>query len=85
MSKTLHSNGHNALIKALIEARKALGLSQADLATRLRCHQSFVARIETGQRRIDVVELILLARALEVNPSRFIEAASKATLRNARI
>ena len=53
MSKTLHSQGQETLIAALVAARKASGLTQTDLAVRLRCHQSLIARIESGQRRID--------------------------------
>jgi len=64
LAKTIRSKGHEALCQALIEARKSAGLTQAELADRLRCHQSFVARIESGERRIDVVELIVLTRAL---------------------
>ena len=66
MAKTIHSNGHEALRQALIRARKDGGLTQADLASRLHCHQSMVARIESGERRIDVVELVVLARALGI-------------------
>lgn len=64
MARTIRSPGHEALCQALIDARKTAGLTQADLAARLRCHQSFVARVESGQRRIDVVELVVLVRAL---------------------
>ncbi|NJM82906.1 MAG: helix-turn-helix transcriptional regulator [Tabrizicola sp.] len=64
MARTIRSPGHEALCQALIDARKAAGLTQAELAARLQCHQSFVARVESGQRRIDVVELVVLARAL---------------------
>ncbi len=64
MTKSLRSEGHIALINALVQARKDKGLSQAELAGILKCHQSFVARIESGQRRIDVPELVILARAL---------------------
>ncbi|NSX54124.1 helix-turn-helix domain-containing protein [Parasulfitobacter algicola] len=66
MAKTIRSKGHETLCQALIEARKSAGLTQAELADRLRCHQSFVARIESGERRIDVVELIVLTRALGI-------------------
>lgn len=63
MTRTIRSSGHEALREALIAARKEAGLTQAELAKKLKCHQSFVARIESGERRIDVVELIVLARA----------------------
>ena len=64
MAKTLRSNGHIALCAAMVEARKIAGLGQMTLALRLRCQQSLVARIESGQRRIDVVEFIVLSRAM---------------------
>ena len=64
MTKTIRSSGHMALCDALIAARKSAGLTQAQLADRLECHQSFVARVESGQRRIDVVELVVICRAI---------------------
>ena len=67
MAKTIHSEGHEALCAELIRIRQAKGLTQADLASELSYHQSMIARIESGQRRIDVVELIVLARALGVS------------------
>jgi transcriptional regulator with XRE-family HTH domain len=78
LTKTLHTSGHLALIEALISARKSQKLSQAVLAERLRCHQSFVARIESGQRRIDVPELVIIARALDVPAEHFFDAVIKA-------
>lgn len=44
----------------------------------MKCHQSFVARIESGQRRIDVPELVIIARALDVPAEHFFDAAIKA-------
>lgn len=79
MAKTIRSKGHEALCKALIAARKTAGLTQADLAVRLRCHQSFVARVESGERRIDVIELIVLARALKADAEQLLDAAEIAT------
>lgn len=64
MSRTIHSSGQQALCQKLISARQAAGLTQSDLAKKLRCHQSLIARIESGERRIDVVELIVLTRAI---------------------
>ena len=85
MAKTIRSPGHEALREALIAARKAAGLTQADLAKRLSCHQSFVARIESGERRIDVVELIVLARAIGTDAADFLKVADKGTALDHRI
>lgn len=85
MAKTIRSSGHEALRDALIAARKNAALTQAELADRLRCHQSFVARVESGERRIDVIELIVLARALEVDAAEFLSAAEAATEPDHRI
>ncbi|NSY38132.1 helix-turn-helix transcriptional regulator [Leisingera sp. ANG59] len=64
MSNTIHSKGQQVLCQVLVDARKAAGLSQVELAKKLNCQQSMVARIESEQRRIDVVELIVIARAI---------------------
>jgi transcriptional regulator with XRE-family HTH domain len=63
--KTLGSTRHRVLIAALIERREALDLTQADVAGKLGEYQSFVARYESGQRRIDVIELLRLAEILK--------------------
>jgi ribosome-binding protein aMBF1 (putative translation factor) len=52
----------------LVDARIKAGLGQENLADRLKCHQSLVARLESGERRIDVVELVVLARAIGFDP-----------------
>jgi transcriptional regulator with XRE-family HTH domain len=52
-------------LSALIaEERKKAGLTQALVAKRLGRHQSFIASVESGQRRIDVIELIEFAAAI---------------------
>ncbi|MCA0256140.1 MAG: helix-turn-helix transcriptional regulator [Proteobacteria bacterium] len=55
---------HKALIALLIEKREAAGLTQSDLAAKLNEYQSFVARLESGQRRVDVVEFLELSDLL---------------------
>jgi transcriptional regulator with XRE-family HTH domain len=66
--KTLRSRRHRALCATLLSARKAAKLSQAELASRLKTSQTSIARIESGERRIDVVEFIDLARVLKIDP-----------------
>jgi len=52
-----------------VEARKSAGLSQHELARRLKRSQSFIAKLEVGERRVDVVEFIEIARALGKQPT----------------
>lgn len=77
MAKTLGSKRHKALVDLLIEQREAAGMTQADLAARLREYQSFVARLESGQRRIDVVEFLDLAEILGFDPAKAISSLKK--------
>lgn len=85
MAKTIRSSGHEALCRALIDARQAAGLTQTELAQRLRCHQSLVARIESGERRIDVVELVVLSRALGADASEVLRQVEVGTEPDHRI
>jgi transcriptional regulator with XRE-family HTH domain len=68
MSQTLGSSRHEALRALIVEKRKKAGLTQAQVAKRLRRYQSFVATVEGGQRRIDVVEFLDLAEAIGFDP-----------------
>ena len=85
MAKTIRSKGQAALCQALVDARKNAGLGQDDLADRLKCHQSLVARIESGQRRVDVVELVVLARAIGFDPFEVLAIVEAATEPDHRI
>jgi transcriptional regulator with XRE-family HTH domain len=68
--KTLRSRQHRALCAALIEARMNAELTQRDLAARLKRAHSYVAKIENGERRLDVIEFIEIARALGMDPNK---------------
>jgi transcriptional regulator with XRE-family HTH domain len=62
------SDAYSAVVAVLVEARKTAGLSQRDLAERLRKPRSYISKIETKERRVDVSEFIELAEALDVRP-----------------
>jgi len=85
VANTIRSKGQEALCQALVDARKNAGLGQDDLADRLKCHQSLVARIESGERRIDVVELVVLARAIGFDPFEVLAIVEAATEPDHRI
>lgn len=77
MEKTLTSRSHAKLVRMLIDKREAAGITQTELARRLGEYQSFVARLESGQRRIDVIEFIELSQVLEFDVSNFIEELTR--------
>ena len=56
------SSGYSAIIKSVVAMREEAGLTQRELAARIGREQSFIARIETRQRRIDLVEFCWWAR-----------------------
>lgn len=62
--KTLGSKRQEFLVALIRNRREAAGLTQTDVAKALGEHQSFIARIESGQRRIDVIEYITLSEVI---------------------
>ncbi len=62
MRKTTHTAAYRRLLEALRTARHAAGLNQVDVARKLKRPQSFVSKIESGERRVDVIELAELCR-----------------------
>lgn len=68
MQKTLRSPRHVRLVQLIVDRRKEAGMSQADLAKAINRYQSVVAAIESGGRRIDVVEFLDLAETIGFDP-----------------
>ena len=57
MKKTIYSEDHKYIVVRLKQARKDANLDQLEVAKRLGKTQSFVSKIESGQRRIDLVQI----------------------------
>jgi transcriptional regulator with XRE-family HTH domain len=68
MVASMHTAAADALRGAVVELRKRSGQTQRELAAALGREQSYVGRIETGQRRIDLIEWITICRACSVDP-----------------
>ena len=68
MKKTVHSEAYKKSLSELKESRRKNGLTQQDVAKRLGRPQSFVAKYERGERRLDVLEFIAVARVLDLDP-----------------
>ena len=56
----------------LIKTRKKKGITQSELGVRIHKPQNFISKCESGERRLDVVELCTILHALGVKPSKFI-------------
>ena len=61
MEKTIYSKNHKYLVGQLKKARKEAGLDQREVGRLLGKSQSYVSKVESGQRRVDVVQLKKLA------------------------
>lgn len=72
MTKSLYSNDHKHLVEQLKKARKEVGMDQKDVAKALGKTQSYISKIEAGQRRVDVIQLKELARIYKKSISFFI-------------
>ena len=72
MPKSAFSRKHEQFRRLLADARQAAGLTQVALAKRLGRPQSFVSKFERGERRLDVIEFLDVARALRVDPATII-------------
>jgi len=70
MPKSIRSPRHQRLLEILIEERKRADLTQAVLAERLGRPQSYVAKYENGERRLDVVEFIELIEVIGAEPKK---------------
>jgi len=77
MPKTLRSPRHKFLQEKLVQLRKENGLTQVQLAEKLGKPQSFVAKYEVGERRLDVVEFIDVVEAIGSDPIELFELLTK--------
>lgn len=78
MEKSIHSVGYAVLLKVLREERERAGLTQVQLARKIRETQTFVSKCERGERRIDVIELRTFCRAFGLSLKQFVSALERA-------
>jgi transcriptional regulator with XRE-family HTH domain len=79
MARPLDLRRHEALRAFLVERRKKAGLRQIDLAKRLHRSQSYITEIESGQKRVGLLELMDLAEAIGFDAEEAIEHIAKLT------
>lgn len=67
-NKSLRTKAHRSLLAVLVASRREAGLTQRQLADRLGKPSSYISKIELGERRLDLVEFVGIARALKLEP-----------------
>lgn len=72
MEKSTFTHEYAALCRLLRETRERAGLTQVELAEKIGETQSYVSKVERGERRLDVVQLQAFCQALKVPLSSFI-------------
>jgi transcriptional regulator with XRE-family HTH domain len=77
MKKSIHTTEYAHLRAALRQARENAGFSQRDLASRLKVPHSWVAKVENGERRLDLVEFCWFMSACGVEPAAEFEKLSQ--------
>ena len=73
MAKSVFTRTYTDFRRRLVRARKRAGLTQVQLARRLSRPQSFVSKIERGERRVDLIEFHELAQAIGFDPVTFLK------------
>lgn len=73
MKKTIHSKEHRILISLLREIREDKSLTQSQLAELIGSDQTFISKIENSERRIDLIELRVICKALNQPFLEFVE------------
>src|SRR5258706_7352900 len=74
MQKSTHTAEYSALCDQLVSMRNLAGLTQRELASILQVGHSWVAKVESGERRIDLIEFAWFCDACRINP---VEGATK--------
>lgn len=80
MAKSLHTQEWNQLLDELIAVRVSSGVTQIQLGDLIGRTQSFVSKVERGERSLDVIEFCEWVNNLGVRPSAFLEKLEKTVL-----
>lgn len=78
MRRSIHSTPYVVLREQLANARIAAALTQEELAAKLGRPQSYIAKYETGDRRLDVVEFLEVCASIGIEPANVLDAVQEA-------
>ena len=81
MDKTIHSHLYHQVIGRLRSKREMGGVTQAQLAELLKVNQAFISKVETCERRLDIIELHHICQVLNISFVDFISEVDRDILR----
>jgi ribosome-binding protein aMBF1 (putative translation factor) len=70
---SLHDEAYAQFVQALVKKRVKAGMSQQTLADALGWNQSIIAKIESVQRRLDIIELIKISDVVGFDPAKLVK------------
>ena len=73
MDKSIYTREYGVALRLLKQVREEAGITQVELAKKLGQSQSFVSKVERGDRRLDIVQLRTLCRVLGTSLPAFVE------------
>ena len=73
MEKSIHRSQYHAMISLVRKKRESINVTQVQLAYKLNVGQTIISKIETCERRIDVIELMSICDALNISFPEFID------------
>ena len=78
MEKTIYTREYTVVLRLLREARQEAGLTQTELAKKLKQSQSFVTKVERGDRRLDIIQLRTMCQTFGLTLAEFVSRLEKA-------
>lgn len=82
MPTSMFSDAYRAMLDVIIAIRREQGLTQEAVASKIGKPQSFIAKIEGGERRLDVIEFVAIAGAMDIEPAKLFEAVELSLPKN---
>jgi ribosome-binding protein aMBF1 (putative translation factor) len=73
MEKSIYTREYAAVLRVLRQARKDAGITQVQLAKKLRLTQSLLSKMERGETRLDIIQLRTICRLLGITLADFVE------------
>jgi transcriptional regulator with XRE-family HTH domain len=78
MEKSIYSREYAVVLRLLRDARKEAGLTQTELAEKLKQSQSFVTKVERGDRRLDIIQLRTICQTFGLTLAEFVSRLERA-------